>query len=195
MFASPLTLVEIDDKEVKKAFKAAAEEFLSELRFRLTLYETILSEGFSTKEYHKLKADNELSEARSLKALARSFSEAAGGSLRQAQRPCADGETVEPSATTQTQKPSDGQSQESDTYSGSTHPELVQALIDWRREKYQKDNVPAYIILHQKTLLAIADLAPVTREELLTVKGFGKSKCDKYGDEILDVIRQSLKNK
>lgn len=205
MFASPLTLIEIDDKEIKKAFKAAAEEFLSELRFRLTLYETILSEGFSTKEYHKLKADNELSEARSLKALARSFSEAAGGSLRQVQRPegtarqdkrpCADGETVEPSATTQTQKPADGQSQESDTYSGSAHPELVQALIDWRREKYQKDNVPAYIILHQKTLLAIADLAPTTREELLTVKGFGKSKCDKYGDEILDVIRQSLKNK
>ena len=72
---------------------------------------------------------------------------------------------------------------------GSTHPELVQALIDWRREKYQKDNVPAYIILHQKTLLAIADLAPTTREELLTVKGFGKSKCDKYGDEILEIIR------
>lgn len=194
-FASPLTLIEIDDKEIKKAFKAAAEEFLSELRFRLTLYETILSEGFSTKEYHKLKADNELSEARSLKALARSFSEAAGGSLRQAQRPDADGEPVEPSATTQTQKPSDRQSQESDTYTGSTHPELVQALIDWRREKYRQDNVPAYIILHQKTLLAIADLAPTTREELLTVKGFGKSKCDKYGDEILDVIRQSLKNK
>ena len=195
-FAAPLTLIEIDDKEIKKAFKAAAEEFLSELRFRLTLYETILSEGFSTKEYHKLKADNELSEARSLKALVRSFSEAAGGSLRQAQRPDADGEPVEPSIAKQTQKPADRQSQEeSDTYTGSTHPELVQALIDWRREKYQKDNVPAYIILHQKTLLAIADLAPTTKEELLTVKGFGKSKCDRYGDEILDVIRQGLKSK
>lgn len=212
LFASPLTLIEIDDKEIKKAFKAAAEEFLSELRFRLTLYETILSEGFSTKEYHKLKADNELSEARSLKALARSLispqvkssaSETSPrqvqrpeGTARQAQRPDADGEPVEPPIAKQTQKPADGQSQEeSDTYTGSTHPELVQALIDWRREKYQKDNVPAYIILHQKTLLAIADLAPTTKEELLTVKGFGKSKCDKYGDEILDVIRQGLKSK
>ena len=211
LFASPLTLVEIDDKEVKKAFKAAAEEFLGELRFRLTLFETVLSEGFSTKSYHKLKTDNELSDERSLKALVRSLispqvkssaSETSPrqvqrpeGTARQVQRPCADGETVEPSATTQTQKPSDRQSQESDTYIGSTHPELVQALIDWRREKYQKDNIPAYIILHQKTLLAIADLAPTTREELLTVKGFGKSKCDKYGDEILDVIRQGLKSK
>ena len=111
-------------------------------------------------------------------------------SLRQAQRPDADGEPVEPPIAKQTQKPADRQSQEeSDTYTGSTHPELVQALIDWRREKYQKDNVPAYIILHQKTLLAIADLAPTTKEELLTVKGFGKSKCDKYGDEILEIIR------
>lgn len=212
-FAAPLTLIEIDDKEVKKAFKAAAEEFLNELRFRLTLYETILSEEFSTKAYHKLKTDNELSEARSLKALARSFSETTGGSLRQTQRPegqtgdaqqhsskssapqtqrpDADGEPVEPSAPRQVQGPNG----EPATYTGSLHPELVQALIDWRREKYQKDNVPAYIILHQKTLLAIADLAPTTKEELLTVKGFGKSKCDKYGDEILDVIRQNLKEK
>ena len=49
------------------------------------------------------------------------------------------------------------------------------------------------MILHQKTLLAIADLAPTTREELLCVKGFGKSKCDKYGDEILEVVRKGLK--
>ena len=42
-------------------------------------------------------------------------------------------------------------------------------------------------------LLTIADLAPTTKEELLTIKGLGKSKCDKYGDEILDVIRTAKK--
>ena len=167
-FAAPLTLIEIDDKEVKKTFKAAAEEFLSELRFHLTLYGTILADGFSTKAYHKLKTDNELSDAKSLKTLARSFSETSAGTLRQAQRP-----------------------DESDTYSGSIHPELAQALVDWRREKYKKDNVPAYVILHQKTLLAIADIAPTTKEELLAVKGFGKSKCEIYGDEILEIVRKT----
>lgn len=196
-FAAPLTLVEIDDKEVRKAFKAASEEFLAELRFRMTLYETILSEGFSTKAYHKLKTDNELSDARSLKALVRSListpekASASKESIQQAQRPDAVGEPVEPSALRQVREP-DG---ESATYTGSIHPELAQALVEWRREKYQKDNVPAFMILHQKTLLAIADLAPTTKEELLSVKGFGKSKCDKYGDEILDVIRQGLKSK
>ena len=45
----------------------------------------------------------------------------------------------------------------------------------------------------EKLLLAIADLAPTTKEELLTVKGFGKSKCDRYGDEILEVVQKGLK--
>lgn len=193
-FAAPLTLVEIDDKEVRKAFKAASEEFLAELRFRMTLYETILSEGFSTKAYHKLKTDNELSDARSLKALVRSListpekASASKESIQQAQRPDAVGEPVEPSALRQVREP-DG---ESATYTGSIHPELAQALVDWRREKYQKDNVPAFMILHQKTLLAIADLAPTTKEELLSVKGFGKSKCEKYGEEILEIIRTAM---
>lgn len=195
-FAAPLTLVEIDDKEVRKAFKAASEEFLAELRFRMTLYETILSEGFSTKAYHKLKTDNELSDARSLKALVRSListpekASASKESIQQAQRPDAVGEPVEPSALRQVREP-DG---ESPTYTGSIHPELAQALVDWRREKYQKDNVPAFMILHQKTLLAIADLAPTTKEELLSVKGFGKSKCEKYGEEILEIIRTAMNN-
>lgn len=195
-FAAPLTLVEIDDKEVRKAFKAASEEFLAELRFRMTLYETILSEGFSTKAYHKLKTDNELSDARSLKALVRSListpekASASNESIQQAQRPDAVGEPVEPSALRQVREPGG----ESATYTGSIHPELAQALVDWRREKYQKDNVPAFMILHQKTLLAIADLAPTTKEELLSVKGFGKSKCEKYGEEILEIIRTAMNN-
>lgn len=195
-FAAPLTLVEIDDKEVRKAFKAASEKFLAELRFRMTLYETILSEGFSTKAYHKLKTDNELSDARSLKALVRSListpekASASNESIQQAQRPDAVGEPVEPSALRQVREPGG----ESATYTGSIHPELAQALVDWRREKYQKDNVPAFMILHQKTLLAIADLAPTTKEELLSVKGFGKSKCEKYGEEILEIIRTAMNN-
>lgn len=159
-FAAPLVLIEIDDREVRKAFKTAAEEFLGELKFRLTLYETILADGFCTKCYHKLKTDSELSGVKSLKALA-----------------------VPP-------RPDGADS--GATYTGSIHPELVQALVDWRREKYQQENVPAYIVLHQKTLLAIADIAPTTKEELLSLKGFGKSKCDKYGDEILEIIRKLI---
>jgi hypothetical protein len=81
----------------------------------------------------------------------------------------------------------------SDTYTGSRHPELVQALIAWRRERCRRDNVQAFMVLHQKTLLAIADTAPTTKEELLSIKGFGKAKCESYGDEILTIVRTSPK--
>lgn len=171
-FAAPLTLIEIDDTEIRKSFKSASAEFLSEMRFRLDLFEEVLSDGFSTKSFHRLKTDNELSETKSLKALAKSLSRKPSkeDSRRQTHEKGRGGEA---------------------TYADNAHPGLVQALVEWRRGKYTKDNVPAYIILRQKTLLEIADLAPTSREELLTIKGFGKSKCDKYGEEILDIIKKS----
>ncbi len=174
--ASPLVLVEIDDKEVKKAFVKASEEFLGELAFRLSLYGMIRDSGFSVKACHKLKTDSELSERKTLKALARSFiskDENVGAKARES------GSVASESGP--------------DTYTGSRHPELVQALIDWRREKCQRGNVPAFMVLHQKTLLGIADTAPATKEELLSVNGFGKAKYETYGEEILEVIRRSLK--
>ena len=60
-------------------------------------------------------------------------------------------------------------------------------LQEWRTERYKADNLPAYTIMHHSTLLEIAALAPKTRDELLAIKGFGKSKFDKYGAEILEI--------
>ena len=74
-FAAPLTLIEIGNKEVNKAFRQAAEDFLAELKFRLTLYKSVMDNGFDVKSYHKLKTDKELAENRSLKALAKSLGE------------------------------------------------------------------------------------------------------------------------
>ena len=74
-FAAPLTLIEIGNKEVNKAFRQAAEDFLAELKFRLTLYKSVTDNGFDVKSYHKLKTDKELAENRSLKSLAKSLGE------------------------------------------------------------------------------------------------------------------------
>ena len=60
-------------------------------------------------------------------------------------------------------------------------------LQEWRTERYKADNLPAYTIMHQSTLLEIAALVPKTRESLLAIKGFGKAKFDKYGAEILEI--------
>lgn len=81
-----------------------------------------------------------------------------------------------------------------DIYADNNHPELIQPLIDWRTEKYQSMNVPAFVVLTQKTLLGIAHVAPRTKKELLAVNGFGKAKWELYGQEILDLVSRVLGN-
>ena len=65
------------------------------------------------------------------------------------------------------------------------HPDLEGELVAWRRGKAREANYPAYLILQQKVLLAIADTKPVTEEELLSIPGFGPGLFARYGQEIL----------
>lgn len=78
-----------------------------------------------------------------------------------------------------------------DIYNDNRHPELVEALIAWRREKARELGVPAYVVLHQKTLLGIADAKPDSRAQLLAVFGFGPELWKKYGMEILKVLSEA----
>ena len=69
----------------------------------------------------------------------------------------------------------------------TVNEELREKLQEWRTERFKADNVPAYTIMHQSTLIEIASLVPKTMTELLSIKGFGKAKCEKYGQEILEI--------
>ena len=69
----------------------------------------------------------------------------------------------------------------------SVNEELRAELQEWRTQRYKADNLPAYTIIHQSTLLEIAAVIPKTPEELLQIKGFGKAKFAKYGPEILEI--------
>ena len=70
---------------------------------------------------------------------------------------------------------------------GTVNEGLRERLQEWRTARFKKDNVPAYTIMHQSTLMEIAARVPKTREELLSVKGFGVEKFRKYGEEILEI--------
>ena len=74
-----------------------------------------------------------------------------------------------------------------DDQPGTVNEELRERLQEWRTERFKKDNIPAYIVMHQSTLMEIAARIPKTREELLAVKGFGVEKYKKYGEEILEI--------
>ena len=73
---------------------------------------------------------------------------------------------------------------------GVVNEELRERLQQWRSERFKKDNVPAYTIMHQDTLLQIAAVIPVTKEELLSIKGFGETRYKKYGPDIIAICRE-----
>jgi len=62
------------------------------------------------------------------------------------------------------------------------------ALKAWRAEVAREHNLPAYVIFHDATLLAIAELAPHSLDELQGVSGIGVKKLEAYGQEVLRVV-------
>jgi len=67
-------------------------------------------------------------------------------------------------------------------------PGLVEALKTWRRIEAGKRRVPAFRILTDRTLTALATRRPATEEELLAVSGIGPTIVSKYGREILGIL-------
>ena len=68
--------------------------------------------------------------------------------------------------------------------------ELFEELRLWRKVKAEELDVPAYRILHTKTLISIVNLKPENLENLANIKGFGKTKIKTFGEEILEIIRE-----
>ncbi len=69
-------------------------------------------------------------------------------------------------------------------------PRVFEALKNWRRERSQRDKVPAYVVASDKTLEGIAAAMPNDEVSLLDVHGIGATKVELYGDEILAVVDQ-----
>ncbi len=66
--------------------------------------------------------------------------------------------------------------------------DLFQALRQKRMEMARAQNVPPYVIFHDKTLIALATARPTSRAEMAHVPGIGDAKLDRYGAAFLDVI-------
>ncbi len=62
------------------------------------------------------------------------------------------------------------------------------ALKAWRAEVAREHNLPAYVIFHDATLLAIAERNPSCLNDLEGISGIGTKKLEAYGDEVLRVV-------
>jgi len=67
--------------------------------------------------------------------------------------------------------------------------DLFLLLKKWRYERSSALNVPAYIIAHQKALIGLTNELPKTNKDLLVISGIGQKFVERYGEEVLSIIR------
>ncbi len=72
--------------------------------------------------------------------------------------------------------------------------ELFDALRTKRGELARKNEVPAYVIFSNATLLDMARQKPRNLTQLRQISGVGELKCQWYGKAFLDVIKKELGN-
>ncbi|MFD2162415.1 HRDC domain-containing protein [Paradesertivirga mongoliensis] len=75
------------------------------------------------------------------------------------------------------------------------HAELFTRVRTWRNNLASEQNVPVYIVLPQKALIEVVNRMPSSRTELEMIKGIGKMKVQRYGDEILSMITEYCNKK
>jgi DNA helicase-2/ATP-dependent DNA helicase PcrA len=64
---------------------------------------------------------------------------------------------------------------------------LYERLREWRGRAAREQDLPAYCIFTDATLIAIAEEPPGSLAELGQISGVGRAKLDKYGDVVLSL--------
>lgn len=65
---------------------------------------------------------------------------------------------------------------------------LLSKLKSWRREVAAARHVPAYVVMNDATLEAIAAARPSSPGELLEIPGIGPRKAEMYGNDLLRLV-------
>ena len=67
--------------------------------------------------------------------------------------------------------------------------ELREHLRQWRRDTARETNLPAFVIMHDSTLDDLSRKQPNNLAGLLKVSGIGELKCERYGPQILQALK------
>ena len=67
-------------------------------------------------------------------------------------------------------------------------PALVEALREWRLEEARKKRWPAYTVLQNRALLAVAAAKPGNPDQLLALPGIGPTTVKRYGAALLRLV-------
>jgi hypothetical protein len=66
--------------------------------------------------------------------------------------------------------------------------ELYETLKSWRDRLCEEATLPIYMVANQASLKDICVYLPLNKKDLQQISGFGKTKAEKYGDEIIEAV-------
>ena len=156
--------VDIDNKETAKGVKEAGDALQEALGVKIACLEAVKKQGYSVQTVQKAKTDQML---QGEKPSART----AGGSPR--------GRRATPAKLSAPDAPL-----------SAADDALADHLRQWRAMKAKEEGIPAYMVLQQKALQAIAANKPRTPAELKRQLGVGPKTVEKYGNEILEIVAE-----
>jgi len=67
---------------------------------------------------------------------------------------------------------------------------LFERLKEWRKKVAVASGVPAYVVFNDATLREVAVARPTSRDALLGVSGIGPVKVERFGGDVLDIVRE-----
>ena len=71
----------------------------------------------------------------------------------------------------------------------SVHEALYDSIAVMRKRIGAEKKLPLYTIFNNEAIRSVCIHLPVSRDALLKVKGFGKVKVQKYGDEVIELVQ------
>lgn len=172
------TIVEADNKELKKQLKTATEELDDMLLLKMDLLEFVISNGFHVGEYLKQKAVLSIDDTASAKDKGEKRPGNSSGRRKRKEETEGDGSTSSRKRTASVEVPSD-----------ILHPELYKRLVAWRNAEASQLGLPVYTVIQQKAILGITNLLPDDKAALVRIPYFGKKGVEKYGDILLEMVR------
>jgi GTPase SAR1 family protein len=71
-----------------------------------------------------------------------------------------------------------------------SNKELYHRLIELRTQIRKGTSLPNYLIFNNTAIKNLCEYLPLTKEDLLKVKGFKQTKVDYYGDKIISIVQE-----
>ena len=176
------TIVESDNKELKKQLKTVSEELDDLLLLKVDLLEFVIDKGFHVGEYLKQKSVLSIDDAASGKDKGEKRGGNSSGRRKRKDETEDGGSSSARKRAATVEVPSD-----------ILHPELYKRLVAWRNAEASRLGLPVYTVIQQKAILGITNLLPEDKATLLRIPYFGKKGVEKYGDELLEMVRMYKK--